>query len=98
MIKYSHDYLAGADPCHPYASPLYGDASGLPPTLIQVGSDEMLRDDSVRIAERLKAAGCEAQIDVFPRLPHGWQLYARILPEGRQAIERIGVFLEKRMS
>ena len=98
VIKYSHDYLAGADPCHPYASPLYGDASGLPPTLIQVGSDEMLRDDSVRIAERLKAAGCEAQIDVFPRLPHGWQLYARILPEGRQAIERIGVFLEKRMS
>jgi acetyl esterase/lipase len=98
VIKHSHDYLAGADPRYPYASPLYGDASGLPPTLIQVGSDEMLRDDAVRLAEKLKAAGCETEIDVFPRQPHGWQLYARILPEGRQAIERIGVFLEKRMS
>ena len=98
VIKHSHDYLAGADPRHPYASPLYGDASGLPPTLIQVGSDEMLRDDSVRMGETLKAAGCEVEIDVFPRQPHGWQLYARILPEGRQAIERIGVFLEKRLS
>ena len=98
VIKHSHDYLAGADPRHPYASPLYGDASGLPPTLIQVGSDEMLRDDSVRMAEKLKAAGCEVEIDIWPRLPHGWQLYARILPEGRQAIERIGAFLEKRMS
>jgi acetyl esterase/lipase len=98
VIKHSRDYLAGADPRHPYASPLYGDASGLPPTLIQVGSEEMLRDDAVRMAEKLKAAGCETEIDVFPRQPHGWQLYARILPEGRQAIERIGVFLEKRMS
>jgi acetyl esterase/lipase len=97
VIKYSHDYLAGADPRHPYASPLYGDASGLPPVLIQVGSDEMLRDDSVRMAEKLKAAGCEAEIDVFQRQPHGWQLYARILPEGRQAIERIGAFLERRI-
>ena len=58
----------------------------------------MLRDDSVRMGEKLKAAGCEVEIEVWPRLPHGWQLYARILPEGRQAIERIGVFLEKRLS
>jgi acetyl esterase/lipase len=98
VIKHSHDYLAGADPRHPYASPFYGDASGLPPTLIQAGSDEMLRDDSVRMAEKLKAAGCEVEIEVWPQLPHVWQLYARILPEGRQAIERIGAFLEKRMS
>ena len=97
VIKYSHDYLARADPRHPYASPLYGDASGLPPVLIQVGSEEMLRDDSMRMADKLKAAGCEAEIDVCPRLPHGWQLYARILPEGRQAIERIGAFLERRI-
>jgi monoterpene epsilon-lactone hydrolase len=97
VIKHSRDYLAGADPRHPYASPLYGNASGLPPTLIQVGSDEMLRDDSVRMAEKLKAAGCEVEIEVWPRLPHVWQLYARILPEARQAIEHIGVFLEKRM-
>jgi acetyl esterase/lipase len=90
-------YLAGADPRHRYASPLYGDASGLPPTLIHVGSDEILRDDAVRMAERLRAAGCDVEIEVWPRMPHVWHLYARILPEGRRAIERIGAFLQQRL-
>ena len=86
-------YLAGANARHPYASPLYGDASGLPPILLQVGSDEILRDDAVRMAERLKAAGCDAEIEVWPRMPHAWHLYARILPEGREAIARAGQFV-----
>ena len=91
----ANGYLGGADPCHPYASPLYGDASGLPPTLIQVGSEEILRDDALRMADKLRAAGCAVEIEVWPRMPHGWHLYARILPEGRDAIERIGAFLRK---
>jgi epsilon-lactone hydrolase len=90
-------YLAGADPRHHYASPLYGDASGLPPTLIHVGSDEILRDDAVRMAEKLRAAKCEVEIEVWPRMPHAWHLYARILPEGRRAMERIGAFLQQRI-
>ena len=49
-------YLAGADPRIPYASPLYADPTGLPPTLIQVGSDEILLDDSVRRMDRGVAA------------------------------------------
>ena len=53
-------YLAGADPRNPYASPLYGDPTGLPPTLILVGGDDVLRDDAVRMAERMQAAGCDA--------------------------------------
>ena len=93
----ANGYLAGADPRNRYASPLYGDASGLPPTLIHVGSDEILRDDAVRMAERLRAAGCEVEIDVWPRMPHAWHLYARIVPEGRHAIERIGAFLQQRL-
>jgi epsilon-lactone hydrolase len=87
-------YLAGADPQNPYTSPLYGDGSGLPPTLIQVGSDEVLLDDSLRMAARLKAAGCKVEIEVWPRMPHAWHLYARILPEGREAIEHIGRFVQ----
>jgi epsilon-lactone hydrolase len=47
-------YLAGADARNPYASPLYGDPTGLPPTLIQVGSDEILCDDAVRMADKLR--------------------------------------------
>ena len=90
-------YLAGADPRLPYASPLYGDAAGLPPTLIQVGSDEILRDDSLRMAEKLRAAGCDVEIEVWPRMPHAWHLFARVIPEGRRAIERIGEFLQRRL-
>jgi epsilon-lactone hydrolase len=89
-------YLGAVDPRNHFASPLYGDPSGLPPTLIHVGSDEILRDDAVRMAEKLRAAGCEVEIEVWPRMPHAWHLYARILPEGRQAIERIGTFLQQR--
>jgi monoterpene epsilon-lactone hydrolase len=86
-------YLAGADPRTPYASPLYGDLAGLPPSLIQVGSDEALRDDAVRIAERLRAAGGRVVLEIWPRMPHVWHAFAPFVPESRRAIARIGAFL-----
>jgi len=90
-------YLAGADARNPYASPLYGNAAGLPPALIQVGHDEILRDDAVRMAARLKSAGCEVEIEIWPRMPHACHLYARILPEGRQAIQKAGRFMQNKL-
>jgi epsilon-lactone hydrolase len=90
-------YTAGADPRNPYISPLYGNPAGLPSTLIQVGSDEVLRDDAVRMADKMRLAGCDVQIEVWPKMPHVWHLYARILPEGRDAIERIGAFVRERI-
>jgi acetyl esterase/lipase len=90
-------YLGGADPRMPYASPLYGDLRGLPPSLIQVGSDEILLDDSAGMARRLRAAGRNVILDVWPRMPHVWQLYARILPEAREALETIGTFVRSRL-
>jgi acetyl esterase/lipase len=86
-------YLAGADPRWPYASPLYGNPAGLPPTLIQIGSDEILRDDAVRMADRMHAAGCRVELEIWPRMPHSWHLFAPLMPEARQAIERIGEFV-----
>jgi monoterpene epsilon-lactone hydrolase len=65
--------------------------------LIQAGSDEVLLDDAVRMAEAMRAAGCEVELDVWHKMPHVWHLYARILPEGRQAIDRIGQFLKRKM-
>jgi epsilon-lactone hydrolase len=91
-------YLAGADPRNPYASPLYGNPAGLPPTLIHVGSDEILHDDAVRMAESLRAAGCMVQIEVWPRMPHGWHLFAPVLPEARMAIGRIGAFVDQALT
>ena len=86
-------YLAGADPQNPYASPLYGDLAGLPPVLIQVGSDELLLDDSVRMAKRLRQARVETELEIWPRMPHVWHAFAPIMPEARRAIERVGAFV-----
>jgi epsilon-lactone hydrolase len=93
----ANGYLGGADPHNQYASPLYGNGFGLPPTLIHVGSDEILRDDAVRMADKLRAAGCDVEIEIWPRMPHAWHHFARVLPEGRDAIARIGAFLQQRL-
>jgi monoterpene epsilon-lactone hydrolase len=98
LPAYAAHYLGGADPRHPYASPLYGNPSGLPPVLIQVGSDEILRDDAVRMAERLRDAGGDVKLEEWPRMPHVWHHYARIIPEGRHAIERIGAFVRAQLN
>jgi epsilon-lactone hydrolase len=90
-------YLAGADPRSPYASPLYGEPAGLPPTIIQVGSDEVLRDDAVRMAERMRAAGCRVELEIWPRMPHVWHLFAPVMPEAHRAILRIGSFITEAM-
>jgi len=88
-----HHYLAGADPKNPYVSPLYGDTSGLPPVLIQVGSDEILRDDAVRMAAKLKQHHAQSRLEVWPRMPHVFQLFVPALPEAHQAIAQIGQFI-----
>jgi epsilon-lactone hydrolase len=92
FTSFARWYLADTDPRTPHASPLFGDFAGLPPVLIQVGSDEMLLDDAVRMADKLRAAGTKVTLDIWPRMPHGWHLYARLIPEGRHAIRRIAAF------
>ena len=89
-------YLDGVDPRHPWASPIYGDLKGLPPALIQVGSDEILYDDAARLAARLAQAGGVARLEIWPRMPHAWHLFAPMLPEARRAIGNIGRFLRER--
>ncbi|AMN38797.1 alpha/beta hydrolase [Rhodoplanes sp. Z2-YC6860] len=86
-------YLAGADPRSPDASPLYGDPAGLPRSLIQVGSDEIMLDDSVRMAQKMRAAGVDVELEVWPLMPHAWHVFAGFLPESRRAIEKIGTFV-----
>ena len=94
LVDQAAQYLAGADPCHPYASPLYGDPRGLPPTLLHVGGDEILRDDSVRMAERMREAGCTVSLEVWPRMPHVWHAFAPVMPEATRAIARVGSFVQ----
>ena len=91
-------YLKGADARNPYASPIYGDLSGLPHSLIQVGGDEVLLDDSRRLAEGLKKAGVPVVLQEWAGMQHVWQVFSAAIPEGRQAIGQIGMYLQARLS
>ncbi len=91
-------YFGDRDERDPFLSPLFGDLAGLPPVLLQVGEREMLRDDSTRMAAKLKAAGVETVLEVWPRVWHVWQLNADMLPEGREAITHITRFARQHLA
>jgi acetyl esterase/lipase len=88
-------YLGGKDPRTPLAAPLYADLSGLPPLLIQVGTAETLLDDASRLAERARKAGVTVSYEPWESMIHVWHLFAPMLDEGQQAIDRIGEFVRK---
>jgi acetyl esterase/lipase len=85
-------YLGATDARNPLASPLWADVSRLPPLLIHVSRDEVLRDDSVRFAERAREAGVSVELKIWPVVPHAWQLKAS-LPESKQSLREAGAFL-----
>ena len=88
-------YLGGADATDRRASPLHADWTGLPPTLIHVGSDEVLLDDATRLAERARAAGVRVDLHVAQGMWHVWHLFAARLPEGRRAIADAGAWIRR---
>jgi monoterpene epsilon-lactone hydrolase len=90
-------YAAAADPKAPLLSPLYGDLHGLPPLLVQVGSDEVLLDDALGLAERARAAGVEVALEEWPRMIHVWHWFLPMLDEAQQALDGIGAFVRARL-
>lgn len=98
VIRPTADWYLGSMPAtSPLASPLYADLHGLPPALLQVGSTEVLLDDSRRFAEKMAAAGGIVDLRIWPDMPHAWQLFAAFLPESRAAIAEAGRFLDGRV-
>ncbi len=95
LLMDAQAYLGDTDPRTPLAAPLYADLSGLPPLLIQVGTAETLLDDSTRLAERAKSAGVNVTLEPWDDMIHVWQFFASMLPEGQQAIDRIGQFVRQ---
>jgi acetyl esterase/lipase len=88
-------YLGGADPRNPFASPLYADLHGLPPMLIEMGSEEMLRDDSVRVADKATRAGVDVTLEEWNDMIHVWHLFADKLEDAGKAVAGVGAFLRK---
>lgn len=89
-------YLQGADPRNPYASPLYGDFTGLPPMCMVVGSNEVFYDDSIRVAEKAKLAGVDVTLDVEEGMFTGYPFYYGFFEEGELAINRMASFINSR--
>jgi acetyl esterase/lipase len=88
-------YLGDTPATHPLASPLYADLKGLPPLFIQASDSEILLDDSVRLAEKAAKAGVSVSFRAWRKLPHVWQYFAPMLPEGRAALAETAEFIRR---
>jgi len=88
---------AGMDRKDPRLSPLYADLSGLPPTLIQVGSAETLLDDAVRFAGAAGEADVSVTLEIWPHMIHAWPLWNARLEPGRRALAHAGAFLRQNL-
>jgi monoterpene epsilon-lactone hydrolase len=77
----------------PLVSPVYADLSGLPPMLVHVGGDELIRDDGLRLVERARAHGVDASAGVFAGMWHVFQAFP--VPEARRSLREIGGFVRR---
>ena len=93
--RYAQLYLGTQSRQLPLASPLYGDFTGLPPMLIQVGESEMLLDDARGVHAKAIAAGVSSELQIFPGMPHVWHLMTPFVPEALAALRQVAEFLER---
>jgi len=96
LLQLAGLYLGGKDPRTPLAAPLYANLSGLPPLLVVAGTSETLLDDASRLAERARKAGVDVTYEPAEGMIHVWQLFAPMLDEGKESIDRIGRFIRER--
>jgi acetyl esterase/lipase len=92
------DYVGGADDSDPQINPIFADLSGLPPLLIQVGSNEILLTDGVRLAGDAALADVPVTLEVTPGVPHVFQGFAALLDEGNAALDRAATFLRTQLA
>lgn len=96
LDRFAAYYVAGADPRDPMISPSLADYEGVTTAILaQVGSEEVLHDDAVRIVERARAAGCRAELEVYDKGFHGWQNAGEAVPEAADACRNAGRFVTR---
>lgn len=95
IYEFGSAYLGDASPSEPYASPVFAEFKGLPPILLQVGSTELLLDDSRRIHEKIQAAGGISRLEIFEDVSHCWQMLDGIVPEARVALRQAVDFISE---
>lgn len=98
MLAYSRRFVREHQLRHPLAAPIHADLHGLPPILIQVGQIETLRDDGVALARRIESARGSVKLEVWPDMIHAFHVFAPIVPEARDAIDRLGKFISEALA
>ncbi len=81
----------------PLASPIFADLAGLPPLLLQVGTAEVLLDDSTRLAARAEAAGVDVTLEAWQDMFHVWHAFAEMLPEGMEATQELADWIDSKL-
>jgi acetyl esterase/lipase len=84
-------YAGGADIAHPYLSPLFGDVSGFPPTLLQAGTRDIFLSNAVIMHRKLRRAGVRAELHVWEGMPHGG--FGGVTPEDREVSAEMQAFI-----
>ena len=92
-IAYVPAYTGIVDPSNPLISPIFANLQNFPPTLIHVGTDEILLDDSTRLVNRLRSEGVHVKIKIWEEMWHVFPAYAPWVPEAQSAIDEIGEFI-----
>ena len=90
-------YVGDNDPTNPYISPLFGDLKSLCPILIHVGTNEVIMDDSTRFTEKAKKAGNDVTLEKFDDMVHVFHAFADWAPEGQEAINKIGEYIQSKL-
>jgi acetyl esterase/lipase len=89
-------YAADADKQNPYISPLFGDTKGLPPVYIHAGGKDLLLSDATRMYDKMKAEGCDVQLEVYEDCFHVWHAFWIFLSEADKANQQIADFISAR--
>ena len=91
-------FLAGELPNHPLASPVFADVTGLPPILVQIGENELMLSDAIRLASHLAENRVRVNLEVWPQMPHAWHFFQSFLPEGERALRESARFISETVS
>jgi monoterpene epsilon-lactone hydrolase len=91
LMEMNRLYAGGADLAHPYLSPLFGDVTGFPPTLLQAGTRDIFLSNTVRMHRKLRAAGVRAELHVWEGMPHAG--FGGLTPEDREVSAELRAFI-----
>lgn len=93
--EFAAAYLGDTSNLNESASPAFADFNDLPPVLFQVGSTEILLDDSRRIHEKIQKCGGTSELEIYDDVFHSWQMLDGFLPEARTALNKAAAFIRR---